>query len=135
MSMVEIKVTKKKFVDLDLSFSKHPVTSDVSKKVNESAIVNAVKSLVLTRMYERPFHPEISSQVAGLLFEPLTSETAATLRRTIYYVIQNFEPRVEVLLIDVEDTPDYSEVKVTIVFRMIGAVDTIKTQFFLQRSL
>lgn len=135
MSMVELKVTKKKFVDLDFAFARHPVSSDVSKKVNEAAIVNAVKNLVMTRRYDRPFHPELSSQVHDLLFEQLTPSTAETLKRTIYYVIQNFEPRVEVLLIDVEDSPDYGEIKVTIVFKLIGAVDTIKTQFYLQRSI
>jgi phage baseplate assembly protein W len=135
MSMVELKVTKKKFVDLDFSFARHPITNDVSKKVNEAAIVASVKNLVLTRRYDRPFHPELSSQVHDMLFEPLTPTTAATLKRTIYYVINNFEPRVEVLLIDVEDVSDFSEVRVTIVFKIIGSVDTIKTQFFLQRSL
>lgn len=135
MAMVELKVQKKKFVDLDFGFARHPVSGDVSKKINESAIVSAVKNLVMTRRYDRPFHPELSSQVYDLLFEQLTEDTAATLKRTIYYVIQNFEPRVEVLLIDVEDSPDYSEIKVTIVFKLIGSVDTIKTQFYLERSL
>ena len=135
MSMVELKITKKKFVDLDFAFARHPVSGDVSKKVNEAAIINSIKNLVMTRRYDRPFHPELSSQVHGMLFEQMTSNTADTLKRTIYYVIQNFEPRVEVLLIDVEDSPDYSEIKVTIVFKLIGAVDTIKTQFYLQRTL
>lgn len=135
MSMVELKIAKKKFVDLDFAFARHPVTGDITKKVNEAAIVNAVKNLVLTKKYDRPFHPELSSQVHDMLFEQLTPSTVDTLKRTIYYVIQNFEPRVEVLLIDVEDSSDYSEIKVTIVFRLIGAVDTIKTQFYLQRTL
>lgn len=135
MSMVELKVTKKKFVDLDFSFARHPITNDVSKKVNEAAISTAVKNLVMTRRYDRPFHPEISSQVHDMLFELLTDTTAETLKRTIYYVITNFEPRVEVLLINVEDVTDFSEIKVTIVFKIIGSVNTIKTQFFLQRSL
>lgn len=133
--MVELKITKKKFVDLDFSFLKHPVTDDVSKKINEAAIVASVKNLVMTKKYERPFHPELSSQVHDMLFEPLTDATAATLKRTIYYVISNFEPRVEILLIDVSDVPDFSEVRVTIIFKIIGMADTIKTQFFLQRSL
>jgi phage baseplate assembly protein W len=135
MSMVELKVTKKKFVDLDFSFTRHPITNDVSKKVNEAAIIAAIKNLIMTRLYDRPFHPELSSQVHDMLFELLTPTTIETLKRTIYYVINNFEPRVEVLLIDVEDVSDFSEVRVTIVFKIIGSVDTIKTQFFLQRSL
>lgn len=134
MSLVEIKIKKKRFVDIDLSFGKHPVTDDISKRVNESAIIASVKNLVMTRMYDRPFHPELSSQVHGLLFEPLTASTSATLKRTIKYVIDNFEPRVEVILIDVTDDGDTS-IQVTIIFRLIGSVENIKTQFYLQRSL
>lgn len=135
MSMVELKITRKKFVDLDLNFTKHPVSSDVSKKVNENAIIASIRNLLMTRKYERPFHPEISSQIMDLLFEPLTNNTAAALKRTIYYVIQNFEPRVEVLLVDVEDTPDYNEVKVLIAFKIVGDTNIVKAQFFLQRTL
>lgn len=135
MSMVEFKIIKKKFVDLDLSMTKHPVTKDVSKKVNEAAIIASIKNLVMTRLYGRPFHPELSSQVSDLLFEPLTQNTAATLKRVIKYVIDNFEPRVEILLIDVTDDPDNSAIAVTLVFRIVGVSENIKTQFFLKRTL
>lgn len=135
MSMVEFKIVKKKFVDLDFSLAKHPVTKDVSKKVNEAAIIASIKNLVMTRLYGRPFHPELSSQVSDLLFEPLTQNTAATLKRVIKYVIDNFEPRVEILLIDVTDDPDNSAIFVTLVFRIVGVSENIKTQFFLKRTL
>ena len=135
MSMVEFKIVKKKFVDLDFSMAKHPVTKDVSKKVNEAAIIASIKNLVMTRLYGRPFHPELSSQVSDLLFEPLTQTTAATLKRVIKYVIDNFEPRVEILLIDVTDDPDNSAISVTLVFRIVGVSENIKTQFFLKRTL
>ncbi len=135
MSMVEFKIVKKKFVDLDFSMAKHPVTKDVSKKVNEAAIIASIKNLVMTRLYGRPFHPELSSQVSDLLFEPLTQNTAATLKRVIKYVIDNFEPRVEILLIDVTDDPDNSAISVTLVFRIVGVSENIKTQFFLKRTL
>ena len=135
MSMVEFKIVKKKFVDLDVSMAKHPITKDVSKKVNEAAIIASIKNLVMTRLYGRPFHPELSSQVSDLLFEPLTQNTAATLKRVIKYVIDNFEPRVEILLIDVTDDPDNSAIFVTLVFRIVGVSENIKTQFFLKRTL
>lgn len=135
MSMVEFKIIKKKFVDLDLSMTKHPVTKDVSKKVNEAAIIASIKNLVMTRLYGRPFHPELSSQVSDLLFEPLTQNTAATLKRVIKYVIENFEPRVEILLIEVTDDHDRASIAVTLVFRIIGVAENIKTQFFLKRTL
>jgi phage baseplate assembly protein W len=135
MSLVEVKVTKKRFVDVDMSFNRHPVSSDIGKKVNESAIIASIKNLVLTRIYGRPFHPELSSQVYDLLFEPLTPGTGDILKRTIKYVIENFEPRAEVLLIEVSDTPDESAIQVVLVIRMVGTVENIKTQFLLKRSL
>lgn len=135
MALLEIKVPRKKFVDIDLSFKKHPITNDISKRINENAIINSIKNLVLTKMYGRPFHPELSSQVHGMLFEQLTSNTIETLKKTIYYVIVNFEPRVNVLLIDVQSDPDTYSVSTTIVFQIIGSEDTITTQFYLKRTL
>lgn len=134
MSMVELKVVKKKFVDIDTSLAMHPVSKDISRKVNESAIIASVKNLVLTKMYGRPFHPELSSQVHSLLFEPLTPSTASALERMIRYVIENFEPRVEIVLIQVTEEDDVT-LRATLVFRIVGSADTIKTSFFLQRSL
>ena len=135
MSLVTIKQVNKKFVDIDLSFAKHPVTGDVVKKVNESAVIASIKNLVMTRMYDTPFHPEVSSQVNDLLFEPLTPGTSAVLKRTIQYVIENFEPRAEVLMIDTKEEPEQNAISITIYFRIVGTVDTIKTQFFLERLL
>lgn len=134
MSMVELKVVKKRFVDLDLTMAMHPISKDVSRKVNESAIIASVKNLVLTKMYGRPFHPELSSQVHSLLFEPLTPATSAVLERTIRYVIENFEPRVEVVLIQVSQEAE-DAIRATIVFNIVGLVGTIKTSFVLQRTL
>ncbi len=135
MSMVEIKIERKRFVDVDFSFKKHPSTNDVVKKTNELAIIAAIKNLVLTKLYGRPFHPELSSQVHDLLFEPLTAVTASTLKRSIKYVIDNFEPRVELLLVNVKDSADLNAIDVTIVFNIIGFSETVTTQFFLQRML
>ena len=135
MAFLEIKTPKKKFVDIDLSFNKHPITKDISKKTNENAIISSIKNLVLTKIYGRPFHPELSSQIHSILFEPLTSSSMETLKKTIYYVISNFEPRVEVLLIDANPSYDDSEINITLVFQIIGIEDTISTQFFLKRTL
>lgn len=135
MSFVTIKQTNNKFIDLDLSFVIHPVNGDIGKKVNESAVIASIKNLVMTRLYDRPFHPEISSQVYDLLFEPLNPGTAAALKRAILYVINNFEPRAEVQLIDVQESPDTNAIEVTLFFSIIGSVNTIKTTFFLERLL
>ena len=61
------------FKDLDLNFTPHPIKKDVSKHVNERAIINSVKNLVSTNFYERPFRPELGSNIRSLLFEMVDS--------------------------------------------------------------
>ena len=60
------------FTDLDLNFFAHPVTKDVTTKIDEQAIKSSVRNLILTSNYEKPFHPEIGSPLKSLLFEPAT---------------------------------------------------------------
>lgn len=132
--MIELKILKNKFVDLDSRLLMHPISKDVAKKVNENAVIASIKNLILTRRYERPFHPEISSDISDLLFEQLTISTASMLERQISYVIENFEPRVQLLMVQVTEESDH-EIAVLVSFKIIGSLDTIKTQFILQRTL
>lgn len=135
MALIEIKRVNQKFVDLNLSMAKHPVTKDVAKRTNENAVIASIKNILLTRKYDRPFHPELSSQIQDLLFEPLTPATSESLKRVIQYAIENFEPRVELLMLDVNDNPDFTSVIVTAAFRIIGSVEIVNTSFTLKRSL
>lgn len=135
MSFIEIKRIKKRFSDIDISFNKHPVTKDVAKRLNEKAIIFSIKNLILTKVYGRPFHPEISSDVYSLLFENITPSLLSTLNTLIINVINNFEPRVELQLVDCKATHDKSAIQVTIIFKIIGTTENIKTQFLLQRTL
>ena len=82
------------FSDLDLNFTKHPVTGDITRRYDENAIKQSVKNLLLTRNFERPFHSEIGSPVRALLFELPGPMFSMMLQRAIIDVINNFEPRV-----------------------------------------
>lgn len=135
MSFIEIKRIKKRFSDVDLSFVKHPITGDVSKRLNEKAIIFSIKNLVFTKVYGRPFHPEISSDVYSLLFENITPSVLSTLNTLITNVINNFEPRVELQLVECKPSYDKAAIEVMIIFKIIGTTENIKTQFLLQRTL
>jgi phage baseplate assembly protein W len=50
-----------KYSDFDLDFVAHPVTKDITKKLNENAIAQSIRNLLLTGHYERPFKPELGS--------------------------------------------------------------------------
>lgn len=133
--MAEIKVKKTKFVDIDLNFSLHPISSDIGKRVDGNAIATSIKNLVMTNMYDRPFHPEISSNVTNLLFQNFNSDTAEVLKRSIRYTIENFEPRAEVVYINIYDDVDSNNLTVELAFNIVGIVETVVTTFNLERTL
>ena len=117
------------FSDLNFDFSTNPSTADVTKKFDEEAIKSSVKNLISTRPFERPFHPEIGSQVYALLFEPLTDTSVPVLVSTIRNTIEIFEPRVDLIDVDVRDNPDLNELTVTLKFKITNSSNpiTLKT--------
>ncbi len=122
------------FKDIDLTFTPHPVTKDLLAKTNENAIKNAIKNLIMTRHYERPFHSEIGSSVTSMLFELPTPGLVAMLRQEIYDTIKNFEPRAVVLDVDVGFDPDNHFVLVTVVFKIVNTTRPIVVEFTLDRT-
>ena len=90
--------------DLDLFFSKKSTSSDISKVQGVQSVKRSVRNLILTNIYEKPFHPEIGSGIRDLLFEPLSPITAFVLSKRVEDVIENFEPRAR--LVGVRALPD-----------------------------
>lgn len=122
------------FSDIDLNFTAHPVTGDVVRKYDEEAIKQAVKSLVMTQNYERPFHSEIGSQIRGLLFEPATPMLTALLKRAITDTIINFEPRVRLIDVLVRLSQDTNEVYVSVEFSIVNTIRPIIVNMTLTRT-
>lgn len=122
------------FTDIDLNFLPHPVSGDIVRKYDEQAIKQSIKTLILTQNYERPFHSEIGSQIKGLLFELPTSMTANIIKRQIMDVIDNFEPRANILDVTVGLSPDNNGIYCTIVFKVINTNTPVSIDLFLERT-
>lgn len=121
------------YKDLDLLFNVHPIKKDINKHTAEMAVINSIKNLILTNHYERPFHPEIGSNVSKLLFENLDFVTASSLERDILQTIENFEPRASVY--KVRAIPDYDNNGFTVdmEFTIVNRTEPITITFFLDR--
>lgn len=122
------------FSDIDLSFNPHPATKDLVVKYDDAAIKNAVKNLVLTSHYERPFHSEIGSSIRGLMFELASPALVAVIKQEVYDVLRNFEPRVVILDVQVVFSQDENEMAITIVFKIVNTERPITLQFTLDRT-
>ena len=107
---------------------------DVSVVTDVQAVKRAIRNLVLLNIYEKPFHPEISSGVRDMLFELMTPVTAALLARHIEDVIENYEPRAR--LTGVRAIPDYdrNSYSVTIEFYVVNTpTELVDLTIFLER--
>lgn len=122
------------FSDLDLNFTAHPVTRDLTRKLDEAAIKQAVKTLVLTSNYERPFHSDVGSQIRGLMFEPITPMLNMLIKRAIIDVITNHEPRVRLIDVLVRFSPDQNSAYVTIEFTIVNTVKPLQIDLVLTRT-
>ena len=125
--------SNKTYSDLNLNFTKNPATNDVARLTDIEAVKRAVRNLVLTNQFERPFHPEIGTSIRDLLFETITPLNAVLLEDRIREVIVNFEPRAELTGIQVFDEIDNNQYRVIINFRVISSSEDVTITEFLQR--
>jgi phage baseplate assembly protein W len=126
--------TLKRYKDLDLNFQVHPIKKDINKTLDEMAVIYAVKNLILTNHYERPFHPEIGSNLNKLMFENMDSITVSVMRKEFEQVIKNFEPRVNIK--EIEIIPEYDENRfiVKMTFYILSRTEPVTIEFFLNRE-
>ncbi len=114
---------QKRYSDLDLDFLTHPVTGDISFKYDAEAVKRSVRNLVFMGIHEKPFHPEIRSEVRKLLFENFTPIIAFEIQKEIEDILKDHEPRARVDEVVVVENQDANRLDVTIRFRVIGMPD------------
>ena len=124
----------RQYTDLDLFFGKKSTSKDISKVTDILAVKRAVRNLVLTNHYEKPFHPEIGSGVRGILFDPMTTITSHFLTRKIEDVIENFEPRVRLINVIAYPNLDRNAYEVSVEFYVVNMpTELVDLTLFLER--
>jgi len=121
------------YTDLDLDFTRHPVTNDVVKIEDVNAVKRSVRNLVNTQFYERPFHPELGCGVRDLLFENFTPMTGISIRRKIEEVLTNYEPRANITSIGVNESADRNGISIEVNFYVLNLPNPVSVTTTLQR--
>ena len=107
---------KTQWSDLDLALTLHPIRKDIMPLRDDRAIKNAVKNLLITNFHERPFQASLGANLRGLLFEPADGITRIAIKDNIFRVLSQYEPRIKVLGIDVNNTTDENGYNITVNF-------------------
>ena len=124
---------RKQYSDLDLSLIPHPNKKDIIPLTDVDAVRNAVKNLILTSPYERPFQPELGSKIKSLLFENADSNTQYLIKRYVEEVLADYEPRIDDVYVEVEDDSDNNAYYVTVTFNIINVDITADVKLYLER--
>ena len=135
--------------DLDLDFTAHPVTKDITRKLNVEAVKRSVRNLIQTNKYDKKFHPEVDGGVTRHLFGLATAATKHDIAEAIATCLRNYEPRVIVDRVNVFGNADeiahvQSDVRVSgnidkngfnvsIFFRIVNSPEPIEVSLFLER--
>jgi phage baseplate assembly protein W len=110
------------------------VTNDIALSFDEMAVIRSVRNLLLTNKFERPFNPELGSNINALLFEPISDNTSASLQSEIENVVNNYEPRALLRDITVFANPDKNAYEVTITFYIENATLPTTVTILLERN-
>ena len=121
------------YSDLDLNLNLHPVKMDISPVTDIRAVRNSVKNLVLTNFGERPFQPKLGSNVTALLFEQADQFTAIMMKKEIYRLLEDHEPRINATRVEIFDDADANAYRVSIEFNVIKINAQAEVEFALQR--
>ena len=118
-----------------MSFKVSPLTYDLIANKNETAIARSIRNLILTTPGERPFNPELGSQVSQLLFEPIDDITTQALKEQIENTINNFEPRVRLRQVVCKPNYDADEYDISIRYDIVGIeANSQQLSFALQQT-
>ena len=121
------------FKDISLSFTKHPVTNDVTVLKNEDAIKKSVVNLCRTRLNERFFNELLGTSIEDSLFETNLDDIASFIEREITVLIKNYEPRVTLLNVIIDSLVDSYELQIRIEYEITGLpFPTQNIEFLLQ---
>ena len=130
MAQIAIPATYK---DLDFSFKQNPNTNDVGIKKNNAAVIQSCLNILRTNHGERPFDYNFGANLRAYLFENMTNTTAANMATNIQIALKNYEPRIEVLNVNIQATASENDVFITVTGRVKSTNEIIDISTTIER--
>ena len=108
------------YSDLDFRFILNPNTGDFGLKKDAQAIKQSIMNILLTGRGERPFKPNFGGNLKAYLFENFDAVTQAAMENVIVKTVRNYEPRVRVDNVVIDDLTDRNALNISIDFTILS---------------
>jgi phage baseplate assembly protein W len=120
-------ITKKQelYSDFFMNLDENPVSQDLARKTNEEAVKASIKNLLLTDKGERPYQPNIGCNIRQMLFDNMTPDTIILMKEVIKDTLEAYEPRADIIGIDVRSSVDDNQVNIAVVFKVINSSEPV----------
>lgn len=115
---------RKEYRDIDLSFTAKP-NGEIFVKKEAAAVKQAVKNLILTDYFEKPFEPFYGGNIRALLFELADNEIEEETRENIIRAISAYEPRAIVREVSVSYQEERNSISIYIEFQVINTEEVV----------
>ena len=125
--------SSKIYKDLNLGFEQNTATKDIQKIKDVEAVKRSVRNLINTNHYEKPFHPEIGSNLRAMLFELMSPQMNHMISKQVENLINNYEPRCNLVQVFTQPRIDRNGYSVQISFRVQNHPDEVIVESFLER--
>jgi phage baseplate assembly protein W len=122
-----------KYADFTNNLQSFFGSTDIALRVNEDAVTNSIRNLLLLNRGERFFAPELGSNIRALLFENITPVTTSSLKSYVIETIENFEPRARLLDVIVDASPDENAYSISVYFYTINKTEPTTLEVILNR--
>ena len=129
----ESKRSSRIYKDLNLGFQQNTATKDIQKITDVEAVKRSVRNLINTNHYEKPFHPEIGSNLRAMLFENITPQMNHVISKQIEMLIKNYEPRCRLVQVNTQPMFDRNGYACQISFYVVNHPEAVTVESFLER--
>ena len=129
----ESKRSSRIYKDLNLGFQQNSATKDIQKLTDVEAVKRSVRNLINTNHYEKPFHPEIGSNLRAMLFENITPQITHVISKQIEMLLKNYEPRCRLVQVNTQPMFDRNGYAAQISFYVVNHPEPVQVETFLER--
>ena len=124
---------EERYSDLAIGFDINPFNGNIARVTEAQSIMQALKTLLLTNQGERLYNIGMGSKIRSSLFDPLDEITASTINTSITQAINNYEPRVNIIQLQVTPSEELNAFKVNLFFTIINIPEVQQLNFTLKR--
>lgn len=122
------------YQDFKKNLERSPLSQDLTVHKDEDAVKESIKNLILTDRGERLMQPTLGGNINAMLFENITPATLTLIEDQVRTTLDLYEPRAEVLSVNVTSNIDDNTVRISITFYITNVQQPIDLDVFLERT-